>query len=203
MSAGEFARDESTPDGSGRPDQHDPLRPQLPVEHVPRERFDLPGMRGLRFRARLVIATCSPTTRPWTAVMLCLAGVIGLFLPLLRGTNDRDWTAFELAKGPTLVALGLFVILTLLPVVDLVLGRERVTPWLAFPSALGVQVTIALAVVAAARGTGALHPGLSAGIAAPGTGLVLLLVAEVGLAVIGGVGFARRAARRRAGAFGW
>jgi hypothetical protein len=201
MSAGEFARDESAPDGNGRPDQFDPVRPALPVERVPRERFAVPGMRGLRFRARLLIVTCSPTTRPWTAVMLCLAGVIGLFLPLLRGTGGHDWTAIELAKGPTLVALGLFVVLTLLPVVDLVIGRERVTPWLAFPSALGVQVTIALVVVAAARGAGALHPHLSAGVSGPGAGLVLLVVAEVGLAVIGGIGFARQAARRRLGGF--
>ncbi|MCD2196242.1 hypothetical protein LQ327_22975 [Actinomycetospora endophytica] len=192
MPAGEFARDDSTPDRSGRPDQYDPLRPQLPLESVPRGRFDVPGMGGLRLRSRFLIATCSPTSRPWAAVALCLTGVVGLFLPLLIGVGGHGWTAVELAKGPTLVALGLFVVLTLLPVVDLVLGHERVTPWLAFPAALGVQVTIALAVVAAARGAGALHPELSTGVAAPGAGLVLMVVAEIGLAVIGGIGFARR-----------
>jgi hypothetical protein len=148
-------------------------------------------------RSRLLIATCSPTTRPWTAVALCLAGLVGLFLPLLRGTAGHDWTAIELAEGPTLVALGVFVLLTLVPVVDLVLGRERLTPWLAFPAALGVQVTTALAVVGSSRGAGALHPALSAGVSGVGVGLVLLVVAELGLAVVGGVGFARQAARRR------
>lgn len=194
MPAGEFARDDSTPDGQGRPFQYDPLRPPPPAEYVPRERFDVPGMRGLRLRARWFVATCSPTSRPWAAVALCLAGVVGLFLPLLRGADGHDRTAIELAEGPTLVALGLFVVLTLLPVVDLVLGHERVTPWLAFPAALGVQVTIALTVVAMARGAGALHPQLAAGIAAPGAGLVLLVVAEVGLATVGGfgLGLARR-----------
>jgi hypothetical protein len=155
-------------------------------------------MGGLRLRARWLIATCSPTSRPWTAVVLCLAGVVGLFLPLLRDAGGHEWTAVELAKGPTLVALGLFVVLTLLPVVDLVLGHERVTPWLAFPAALGVQVTIALTVVAVARGAGALHPGLSAGIAAPGVGLVLLVAAELGLSTVGGFGFARRSSAPRA-----
>jgi hypothetical protein len=189
MSAGEFARDESARD---RPsDQHRPL-PPVPLEWVPRERFVVPGTRGLRWRARFLIATCSPTTRPWAAVVLCLAGLVGLFLPLLHGATGHAWTAVELAKGPTLVALGVFVLLTLLPVVDLVLGTERVTPWLAFPAALGVQVTTALAVVGAARGPGSLHPGLSAGVTGPGAGLVLLVVAEVGLAVLGGIGFARR-----------
>jgi hypothetical protein len=194
MAAGEFARDESAADG-----RHDPAEvPAVPVplERVPRERFVVPGMGGLRWRSRLLIATCSPTTRPWAAVTLCLAGLVGLFLPLLRGTTGHGWTAIELAKGPTLVALGLFVVLTLIPVVDLVLGREHITPWLAFPAALGVQVTTALAVVGAARGAGALHPGLSSGVAGVGVGLVLLLVAEVGLAVVGGIGFARRARRR-------
>jgi hypothetical protein len=193
MSAGEFARDESAPDGP--PDQHRGLPAQTPLERVPRERFVVPGTRGLRWRARVLIATCSPTTRPWAAVALCLTGLVGLFLPLVHGATGHDWTAIELAEGPTLVALVLFVVLTLLPVVDLVLGAERVTPWLAFPAALGVQVTTALAVVAAVRGAGALHPGLSAGVTGPGVGLVLLVVAEVGLAVLGGIGFARR--RRR------
>ena len=188
MSAGEFARDESAQDGP--PDQHRPL-PPVPLEQVPPERFVVPGTRGLRWRARFLIATCSPTTRPWAAVALCLAGLVGLFLPLLHGTG-HDWTAVELAKGPTLVALGLFVLLTLLPVVDLVLGAERVTPWLAFPAALGVQVTTALAIVGAVRGPGALHPGLSSGVTGPGSGLVLLVAAELGLAVLGGIGFARR-----------
>jgi hypothetical protein len=186
MSAGESARDDSSPDWTGHPD---PPRVPLPLEQVPHERFDVPGMRGLRMRSRWLIATCSPTSRPWAAVALCLAGVVGLFLPLLRDANGHDWTAVELAKGPTLVALGLFVLLTLLPVVDLVLGHERVTPWLAFPAALGVQVTIALTVVALVRGAGALHPQLSAGITAVDAGLVLLVVAELGLAVVGGIGF--------------
>jgi hypothetical protein len=190
MSAGEFARDESAPDGP--PDQHRARPPQVPLEQVPRERFVVPGTRGLRWRARFLIATCSPTTRPWTAVALCLAGLVGLFLPLLHGATGHDWTAVELAEGPTLVGLGLFVVLTLLPVVDLVLGTERVTPWLAFPGALGVQVTTALAIVGAARGPGVLHPGLSSGVTGPGPGLVLLAVAELGLAVLGGIGFARR-----------
>ncbi len=190
MSAAEFARDESARDD--QPDHHDALHPPVPLERVPRERFDVPGMRGLRLRGRFLIATCSPTTRPWTAVALCLAGLVGLFLPLAHGTSGHDWTAIELAKGPTLVALGLFVVLTLVPVVDLVLGRERVTPWLAFPAALGVQVTTALAVVGALRGAGALHPALSSGVTAPGAGLILLVVAEVGLSVVGGIGFARR-----------
>jgi hypothetical protein len=195
MPAGEFARDDSTPDGSGRFDQYDPLRPPFPLEQVPRERFVVPGMRGLRLRSRWLIATCSPTSRPWAAVALCLTGIVGLFLPLLRGIGGHGWTAIELAKGPTIVALVLFVVLTLLPVVDLVLGHERVTPWLAFPAALGVQVTVALAVVGMARGPGALHPDLSSGITAPGVGLVLLVVAELGLAAIGGIGFAQ--ARKR------
>jgi hypothetical protein len=190
MPAGEFARDESAPDGP--PDQHRVVPPWLPLERVPRERFVVPGTRGLRWRARFFVATCSPTTRPWTAVALCLAGLVGLFLPLLHGATGHSWTAVELAQGPTLVALVLFVVLTLLPVVDLVLGAERVTPWLAFPAALGVQVTAALAIVGAIRGAGALHPGLSAGVSGPGAGLVLLVVAEVGLAVLGGVGFVRR-----------
>lgn len=192
MSAGEFARDESARD-------HDPVdvpRVPVPLEHVPCERFDVPGMRGLRVRSRLLIATCSPTTRPWTAVALCLAGLVGLFLPVLRGTTGHGWTPIELAEGPTLIALGVFVLLTLVPVVDLVLGRERLTPWLAFPAALGVQVTTALVVVGSARGAGALHPALSSGVSGVGVGLVLLLVAEVGLAVVGGVGFARQAVRR-------
>jgi hypothetical protein len=188
MSAGEFARDESAPDGP--PEQH--RLPQVPLERVPRERFVLPGTRGLRWRARFLIATCSPTTRPWAAVVLCLAGLVGLFLPLVHGTSGHAWTAVELAEGPTLLALGLFVVLTLLPVVDLVLGTERVTPWLAFPAALGLQVTTALAIVGVVRGPGALHPGLSAGVRGPGVGLVLLVVAELGLAVLGGIGFARR-----------
>jgi hypothetical protein len=190
MSAGEFARDESAPDGP--PDQHRALPPQVPLERVPRERFVVPGTRGLRWRARFLIATCSPTTRPWAAVALCLTGLVGLFLPLLHGTTGHDWTAIELAEGPTLVALVVFVVLTLVPVVDLVLGAERLTPWLAFPAALGVQVTTALAIVAVGRGAGALHPGLSAGVTGPGVGLALLVVAEVGLAVLGGIGFARR-----------
>jgi hypothetical protein len=52
-----------------------------------------------------------------------------------------------------------------------------------------VQVTIALTVVALVRGAGALHPQLSAGITAVDAGLVLLVVAELGLAVVGGIGF--------------
>lgn len=193
MSAGEFARDEPPHDPHGRPGP-----PPLPgpLEYVPTERFTVPGTRGLRLRARLVIATAGPTSRPWAALVLCLAGLVGLFLPLLRGVTGHEWTAVELAKGPTLVALALFVVLALLPVVDLVLGRERVTPWLAFPAALGVQATAALAVVAAVRGPGALHPLLAGGVVAPGAGLVLLVVAELGLAVVGGLGFAHR--RRRA-----
>jgi hypothetical protein len=190
MSAGEFARDESAQDGP--PDQHRALPPQVPLERVPRERFVVPGTRGLRWRARVLIATCSPTTRPWAAMVLCLAGLVGLFLPLVHGATGHAWTAIELAQGPTLVALGLFVLLTLVPVVDLVLGAERLTPWLAFPAALGVQVTAALGIVAAVRGGGALHPRLSAGVTGPGAGLVLLVVAELGLAVLGGIGFARR-----------
>ncbi|NMO90443.1 hypothetical protein [Actinomycetospora sp. TBRC 11914] len=201
MSAGEFARDESAPDGQH--DRFDALRPQVPLERVPRERFTLPGTRGLRLRSRVLIATCSPTTRPWAAVGLCLAGLVGLFLPLLRGVTGHGWTAIELAKGPSLVALGVFVLLTLVPVVDLVLGRERLTPWLAFPAALGVQVSTALAVVASARGAGGLHPVLSSGVTGVGAGLVLLVVAELGLAVVGGVGFARQAGRRRSGVAGW
>ena len=43
----------------------------------------------------------------------------------------------------------------------------------------------------AVRGAGALHPGLSAGVSGPGVGLVLLVLAELGLAVVGGFGFAR------------
>lgn len=187
MSAGEFARDESARDGQH--DQRDDLRPQAPLERVPRERFTVPGTRVLRMRSRVLIATCSPTSRPWAAVALCLAGLVGLFLPLVRGATGHDWTAIELAEGPTLVALGLFVLLTLVPVVDLVLGRERLTPWLAVPAALGLQVTTALAVVGAARGAGALHPDLSSGVTGVGAGLVLLLVAEAGLAVVGCLGF--------------
>ena len=189
MSAGEFARDESAPDGP--PDAHGAVPPRVPLERVPRERFVVPGTRGLRWRARVLVATCSPTSRPWAAVLLCLAGVVGLFLPLVTGADGHGWTAIELAEGPTLLALGLFVVLTLLPVVDLVLGAERVTPWLAFPAALGVQVTTALVIVGAVRGAGALHPGLSAGVSGPGVGLVLLVLAELGLAVVGGFGFAR------------
>ncbi|HEY2191917.1 MAG TPA: hypothetical protein VGH76_06400 [Actinomycetospora sp.] len=195
MAAGEFARDESAADGQH--DRFETPRPPVPLEWVPRERFDVRGMRGLRWRSRLLIATCSPTTRPGTALALCLCGLVGLFLPLLNGTTGHGWTAVELAEGPTLVALSLFVLLTLVPVVDLVLGRERLTPWLAFPAALGVQVTTALAVVGAARGPGSLHPGLSSGVAGVGPGLVLLVVAEFGLAVLGGLGFARQARRRR------
>jgi hypothetical protein len=188
MSAAEFARDEN-----GWPEQHDDLlRPILPVERVPRERFRVPGTRGLRVRARLLIMAGSPTTRPWAAVLFCLAGVVGLFLPLLHGATGHAWTAAELAKGPTLVALAVFVVLTLGPIVDLVLGRERVTPWLAFPAAVGVQVTLALTAVVVLRGAGALHPGLSAGVTGPGAGLVLLVVAEVGLAAVGGYALVRQ-----------
>jgi hypothetical protein len=164
----------------------------VPLERVPRERFVVPGTRGLRWRARFLIATCSPTTRPWAAVVLCLTGLVGLFLPLLHTATGREWAAIELAEGPTLVALAVFVVLTLVPVVDLVLGAERLTPWLAFPAALGAQVTTALAIVAAVRGAGALHPALSAGVTGAGAGLVMLVVAELGLAVLGGIGFARR-----------
>lgn len=185
MSAGEFARD-----GLGG----EPSLP--PLERVPPEPFRLPGTRGLRWRARFWLATCGPTSRPRLALLLCLAGIVGVFLPVTTGPDGHGWTPLELAAGPSALALCLFGLLTVLPVVDLALGRERLTPWLAFPAALGLQVTLALVVVIGSQGAGALHPRLSEGVHGLGAGAVLLVGVELALAVVGGVGFARRAARR-------
>ena len=185
MSAGEFARDGF----GGEP-------PLPPLEKVPTEPFRLPGTRGLRWRARFWVATCGPTSRPRLALLLCLTGIVGMFLPVTTAANGHGWTPLELAGGPSALALCLFAVLTVLPVVDLAIGRERLTPWLAFPAALGLQVTLALLVVVGSQGPGALHPRLSEGVHGLGVGAVLLLGVELGLAVVGGFGFARRAARR-------
>ncbi|MDL5159562.1 hypothetical protein [Actinomycetospora termitidis] len=192
MSAGEFARDESAWE-----DLHGLNRvPLPPLERVPRERFDVPGTRGLRLRARWWLVTCGPTSRPWTAFVLCLLGIAGLFLPIAHTGDGSAPTPFDLALGPAVLTLVVFAVLTLLPVVDLVLGRERFTPWLAFPAALGMQVTLALVVVAGAQGGGALHPRLSDHGSGLGVGALVLGGVELALAVVGAVGFVRRAARR-------
>jgi hypothetical protein len=191
MSAGEFARDESASDD----DVH--RRPLPPLERVPHDRFVVAGTRGLRLRARWWLATCGPTSRPWAAFGLCLLGLVGMFLPIARDAQGAGLTPLTLAEGPAVVLLIAFGILTLLPVVDLVLGRERLTPWLAFPAALGMQVTLALALVAGAQGAGALHPRLSENISGPGSGVLVLGGVELGLAVVGAMGFVRRATRRR------
>ncbi|MEJ2866542.1 hypothetical protein WCD74_02110 [Actinomycetospora sp. OC33-EN08] len=188
MSAGEFARDESA---------RDDRMPLTPLERVPRERFDVPGMRGLRLRARWWLLTCGPTSRPWTAFALCVLGIAGLFLPIAHDADGVALGAFDLALGPAVLALVVFGVLTLLPVVDLVLGRERFTPWLAFPAALGMQVTLALALVAGSQGGGALHPRLSDHVSGPAIGALVLGGVELALALVGAWGFARRAARRR------
>jgi hypothetical protein len=192
MSAGEFARDEFA-------ENDDVRRPPLtPLERVPHDRFVVEGTRGLRLRARWWLTTCGPTSRPWAAFALCILGIVGMFLPLARDAGGAGITALDLADGPAVLLLVAFGVLTLVPVVDLVLGRERLTPWLAFPAALGMQVTLALALVAASQGAGALSPRLSEQIS-PGTGVLVLGGVELGLAVLGAMGFVRRAMRRRLG----
>ncbi|WP_018333407.1 hypothetical protein [Actinomycetospora chiangmaiensis] len=193
MSAGEFARDEA----AGNDDVPHP--PLVPLERVPHDRFVVEGTRGLRLRARWWLVTSGPTSRPWAAFGLCLLGIVGMFLPLARDVRGSAITPLMLADGPAILLLVAFGILTLLPVVDLVLGRERLTPWLAFPAALGMQVTLALVLVAGTQGAGALHPRLSDEISGPGSGVLVLGAVELGLAVLGAMGFVRRAARRRLG----
>ena len=70
MSAGEFARDESAPDGP--PDQHRALPPRVPLERVPRERFVVPGDPPSHSDFRPVIAGFSPDPSP-TARTSCSA----------------------------------------------------------------------------------------------------------------------------------
>ncbi|MCD2187974.1 hypothetical protein [Actinomycetospora soli] len=193
MSAGEFARDESAGNDDVR------RRPRSPLERVPHDRFVVEGTRGLRWRARWWLLTCSPTSRPWSAFALCLLGIVGMFLPVARDENGAALSMLTLVDGPAILLLVAFGVLSLLPVVDLVLGRERLTPWLAFPAALGMQVTLALALVAGSQGAGALDPQLSAGVSGPGSGVLVLGGVELGLAVIGALGFVRRSTQRRYG----
>lgn len=193
MSAGEFARDES----AGNDDV--PRPPLTPLERVPRDRFVVAGTRGLRLRARWWLVTCGPTSRPWAAFALCLLGIVGTFLPLARDAEGAGVTALDVSDGPAILLLVAFGVLTLLPIVDLVLGRERLTPWLAFPAALGMQVTLALALVVGTQGPGALHPRLAGQVGGPGPGVLVLGGVELGLAFLGALGFVRRASRRRLG----
>ena len=85
MSAGEFARD----DLGGEPSLP-------PLERVPPEPFRLPGTRGLRWRARFWLTTCGPTSRPRLALLLCLTGIVGMFLPV---TTAPDTTSGRLVRA--------------------------------------------------------------------------------------------------------
>lgn len=84
--------------------------------------------------------------RPLATVALvgCLAGLAALLLPLLEAAHG----AFTLAPidlpyiGSGLGAL--FAALTLFPVIDLVRGRLRWTPWLCLPATLGLIPVVAV-----------------------------------------------------------
>lgn len=158
----------------------------------------LVNVRGSSVPTRLV---------PGLAALSCACGLLALQFPIVRqdvalleGVDSLtglkttlDRIDLSLAAVPFLGALltAIFLALTVLPVIDLCTGRPRLTGLLTAPALLGLVLIVPL--VGSTIGiTG--FGGLLSGIALdgvldvrPGLGAVLLVLAEVGLLVLGPV----------------
>lgn len=151
---------------------------------------------------------------PSVAFLFCLAGLLGLYLPLVEGdlglddvkalsgvravVNHVD-TSVGVMPWLGLLLTVVFIGLTALPVIDLVTHQLRWTAWLAVPALLGLLPMVLFTIASIwladvlARVTGFVGPDLAE--IGVGAGAILLIIAEFGLV---GVTIAVISARRGA-----
>lgn len=158
---------------------------------------------------------------PGIALLFCLAGLLGLYLPLLEGSlplkgvsiegldvvraavDELDLSFAAIAPGLCVLLTVIFLAFSALPLVDLMTGRVRLTGLLAMPTAIAL---IPMAVLAGTLISVADTIELLAGVlpddivvVGVGSGTVLLIVAEFGLVAVSAAAIVTwaRARRRR------
>lgn len=136
---------------------------------------------------------------PAVAGVFCLLGLAGLYLPLVETAGG---VGFSVSDLPWLGLVGAVALgaLTVLPVVDLVTGRARLTGLLVIPATVGLVVVVGIGfLVLWLADLVAVATELDAGVAVRvGPGAALLALSDIGLLGTSVAALRRcRAARRR------
>lgn len=109
------------------------------VRQVRQELASRAPSRALRLPASTDPVSPSRPRMPWlalTALLGCVVGVSGLALPLIDLGGVASLTLLDM-PDVGMPLLGVFVLLSVLPVLDIVQRRTRWTAWLVVPAVLG------------------------------------------------------------------
>lgn len=138
-----------------------------------------PGAAPEPIRARFPIV-------PVVAILACVAGLLGMTLPVLDLGGVTSFAMLDIPYVGLPTTLG-FLLLTLLPVIDVVQRRTRWTSWLLIPAVLGL-LPVGLLVFAVSLAPRLLHlvwahaPEKALGVGAAG---MTLGSADAALVVLG------------------
>ena len=148
--------------------------------------------------ARGVTAALAGRWIPSAALLACVLGVVALAQPVLEAGNGM--VSFTLLDVPYLgmsLLVG-FVVLTLLPLIDLSRRRTAATRWLLLPALLGaLPVGVGtFALESIPRGIRALWASAPATAVQIGPAAALLVAADITLILIAGAAIATRARAR-------